>query len=424
MLAEFKVENYRSFRDEKILSFVSSADKSFIEENTFPVNGKARLNRTSVLYGANASGKTNIFNALRFFIQFSCLSGPRMQVGDRIDTSPFILDQDTQDKPSAFELTFFIKNNEGRNIRYRYGFTVSREKVFQEYLYAVNNKREVELFFREGQKIEFSQSLFKEGSRLVLESVRENASFLSLCAQANGVIAGSIVSYLRSIRVLSGHDDLHSFAFSENPGKEKKDRIISFLHYADLQIEDFRKVANYMDFSSSSDSLLREYYNEMYPEKPRPELQYAHAVYKDNKKVGIQYISEKDESAGTNRLFDYAYFILDVLDSGGMLFIDEFDSSLHPLIVENIIRLFNSSVENPNNAQLFTSCHSTSIMTNRIFRRDQIWFCEKDRYGASDLYSLADFDEHVRKDASYNKNYLQGKYGAVPSVNESRLHME
>jgi len=113
---------------------------------------------------------------------------------------------------------------------------------------------------------------------------------------------------------------------------------------------------------------------------------------------------------------------LEALEFGTPLFIDEFDSTLHPLIIENIIKLFNSSITNPNNAQLIISCHAVNIMTNKNFRRDQIWFCEKDEYGATYMYSLVDYKKEsqdaVRKDSSYNKNYLQGKYGAIPYIND------
>ena len=124
--------------------------------------------------------------------------------------------------------------------------------------------------------------------------------------------------------------------------------------------------------------------------------------------------------------FDLARYFKKVVESalGGVLFIDEFDSSLHPLIVENIIRLFNDKRFNRNNAQLIVSCQSVSLMTNKLFRRDQIWLCEKDRYGASEIYSLMDFEDLVRKDANFNKNYLAGKYGAVPNIDVIRLQME
>jgi len=127
------------------------------------------------------------------------------------------------------------------------------------------------------------------------------------------------------------------------------------------------------------------------------------------------------ESSGTLKLFSYSDVILEALKEGTSIFIDEFDNMLHPLIIEGIVKLFNSSITNPKNAQLIISCHAVNIMTNKLFRRDQIWFCEKDQYGATDLYSLVEYKEPVRKDASYNKNYLQGKYGAIPYIDEILL---
>jgi AAA15 family ATPase/GTPase len=140
--------------------------------------------------------------------------------------------------------------------------------------------------------------------------------------------------------------------------------------------------------------------------------------------VGTVLITEHQESSGTRKLFAYAIPIASALKNGTPLFIDEFDAQLHPLILENIIKLFNSPEKNPKNAQLVISCHAVNILTNKLFRRDQIWFCEKDHYGATDLYSLVEYNEPVRNDAAFGRNYLQGKYGAVPYINEIFLQIE
>ena len=145
---------------------------------------------------------------------------------------------------------------------------------------------------------------------------------------------------------------------------------------------------------------------------------FGHIVYDENTPAGEIYFEEIEESSGTRKLFSYSSYILRALDKGTPLFIDEFDTMLHPLIIEGVVKLFNSSITNPKNGQLVISCHAVNIMTNKLFRRDQIWFCEKDQYGATDLYSLVEYKELVRKDASYNKSYLQGKYGAIPYFNE------
>jgi AAA15 family ATPase/GTPase len=124
----------------------------------------------------------------------------------------------------------------------------------------------------------------------------------------------------------------------------------------------------------------------------------------------------EEESSGTQKLFSYSGPILEALEKGLPLFIDEFDAQLHPLMIESIIKLFNSPVSKPNNAQLIIFCHAVNILTNKLFRRDQIWFCEKDQFGATDLYSLVEYQKPVRKDATFSKDYLQGKYGAIPYI--------
>jgi AAA15 family ATPase/GTPase len=145
---------------------------------------------------------------------------------------------------------------------------------------------------------------------------------------------------------------------------------------------------------------------------------FGHPLYDGEKVIGEKFLSENNESDGTRKLFSYSIPILNALENGTPIFIDEFDNSLHPLIIENILKLFNSSKYNKKNAQLIISCHAVNIMRKELLRRDQIWFCEKDEYGVTDLFSLMKYNDPVRKDASYNKNYLQGKYGAIPYLNE------
>jgi len=426
MLVQFTIENFCSFKDEHTISFLASSDKSLLEENTFSVNDKTRLLRTTVLYGANASGKSNLFKALHFFLSYAVDSGPRMQQGDPIRVIPFLFSKETADAPSSFELVFYLKANESEPIRYRYGYTVSKDHIIEEHLFAINVLREVMLFTREGQTITSNPTWFKEGKNIKQDMVRENATFLSVCAQANGTISGKIIGYFRSIWILSGQAGFPPFAMMMEDGKQLHDKILKFLHFADLQIDDFKKKDMSLELDPEiPDNDFREFLKKKSANGGHSvKLAFAHALYEGTQKTGEHYLPEEQESTGTQKLFEYAGVIIKALEQGSILFVDEFDASLHPLIVENLVKLFNSPKDNPHNAQLVISCQSVHIMTNRIFRRDQIWFCEKDRYGASDLYSLLDFDEHVRKDASYNKNYLNGKYGAVPFVDEIRLHMD
>jgi len=416
MIAEFTVENFRSFKEKKTFSLISTKDKELSESNTFETEKNLRFLRTAVIYGSNASGKSNFFNALIFFMQFSVFSGPRKQAKDTIDTEPFILSKQSETSPSSFEVIFIIKKDDGET-RYRYGFSVDKKQVISEYLYAVINIREVMLFKRSLQEIEHS-TYFKEGARGKL-SVRNNCTFLSVCAQVNGDISTQIIEYFREIAILSG---LYEPFFSDNeeihPSYKKK--ILKFLKNADLQITNY-KTEKIPLINSIPDDVFTTHFKNKLSDAQMKRILYGHAYFDGENPVGERYLDETVESAGTKKLFFYSRYIIESLENGTPMFIDEFDTMLHPLIIENIIKLFNSPMTNPKNAQLVISCHSVNIMTNKLLRRDQIWFCEKDKYGATDLYSLVEYKEPVRKDSSYNKNYLQGKYGAIPYIDNILL---
>ena len=419
MIAEFTVENFRSFKEKRTFSLISTKDKELSDLNTFETDKKIRFLRSAVIYGANASGKSNFFKAIVFFFRFSVHSGPHKQVGDPIETEPFELSRQTLEKPSFFEIVFFIKEG-STETRYRYGFSVSKEQVEVEYLFAVNNVRELLLFERNFQEINYTP-YFKEGAR-GKSSVRNNCSFLSVCAQNNGEISSQIVKYFRRIGVIYGSYDRISSPQKDSNQSEYKNKIVDFLKYADIQITNY-KTENISVFDDFPDQEFAKLFESKFPNVLKKKILYGHTVYDGDTAAGEKYFEEIKESSGTRRLFSYSSYILGSLEKGTPLFIDEFDTMLHPLIIEGIVKLFNSPVTNPKNAQLVISCHAINIMTNKLYRRDQIWFCEKDQYGATDLYSLVEYKEPVRKDASYNKNYLQGKYGAIPYLNEILLQI-
>jgi len=417
MIAEFTVENFRSFKKKCTFSLISTKDKELSESNTFECNKTLHFLKSAVIYGANASGKSNFFKALVFFLRFSVLSGPHRQAEDVIDTEPFALSKQTEAAHSSFEIVFIIKEG-SKEIRYRYGFSVNKEYVETEYLFAVYNVREVSLFTRNLQDINCT-SYFKEGAR-GKASVRNNCSFLSVCAQNNGEVASQIIKYFRNMCVLFGAYNCPIFLNKKKHKYEYKERILDFLKYADIQITNY-KTENIPAFGDIKDPELVAFYKNKYPNAQEERILFGHTVYDNETPVGKKYFEEDTESTGTLKLFSYSDAILEALEKGTPLFIDEFDTMLHPLIIEGIVKLFNSSLTNPKNAQLIISCHAVNIMTNKLFRRDQIWFCEKDQYGATDLYSMVEYKEPVRKDASYNKNYLHGKYGAIPYIDEILL---
>ncbi|MBR4791405.1 MAG: ATP-binding protein [Treponema sp.] len=418
MLIEFSVENFRSFKEKQTFSLLASKDKELLDENSFQ-SGKYNLLKTALIYGANSSGKSNLFMALNFFRNFAIFSGPKSQRGEPIPSTPFMLDADTQNKPTSFELMFILPDN---GVRYRYGFSFTSAKITDEYLFAVNKIKEIPLFERNEQDIFFNKTYFSEATNFNPKIVRENASYLSVCAQNNGEITGKIIQYFRRIWITSGINTPPFITMNRLDSGEDLSRITKFLQFADIQVQGLERKKIPVNFDSA-DPDFANFFKKKFPDAQEDHILYAHNLYKKSEKVGLHYFTDEDESLGTRKLFEYAGIILPVLDNGGILFIDEFDSSLHPLVVENIVKLFNNPIINQKNAQLIISCQSVSLMTNKMFRRDQIWLCEKNDFGASDLYSLMDIDEPVRKDALYNKNYLAGKYGAVPSIDVIRLQM-
>ena len=422
MLIEFTVENFRSFRKKQTFSLLASKDKELLEQNTFRAN-KYNLLKTEIVYGANASGKSTLFMALISLLKFSVLSGPRSQKGDTIDIAPFMLDVNNQNEPSFFEILFILENEDSTPIRYRYGIKLDRKHVIEEYLFAVNKIKEVNLFDRIEQSITPNKTYFPESENFSTKTVRDNASYLSVCAQNNGEISGKIIKYFKKITVTSGIDTPPFITMERINRGENLNRITKFLQFADIQVQGLKKQRTPVTFDIP-DPDLAEFLKKKFPNAENDQISYAHNLYDKEEKKGFWYFTEDLESLGTRKLFNYAGVILPTLDNGGVLFIDEFDSSLHPLIVENIIKLFNDKRYNKNNAQLIVSCQSVSLMTNKLFRRDQIWICEKDKYGASEIYSLMDFEDLVRKDANFNKNYLAGKYGGVPNIDLIRLQME
>ena len=421
MIAEFTIENYRSFKEKQTFSLISTKDNELSKSNVFKCEKNLQLLKSAVIFGPNASGKTNFFLALNFFLYFSIRSGPNLQVDEPTGTEAFAFSKQSENSPSSFELIFFLPTEDNeKKIKYRYGFSLTNERIVDEYLFAVYIAREVNLFNRKGQEI-LNTSYFKEGNRSK-PFVRNNSSFLSVCAQNNGEISGAIVKFFMNIVVSSGLFNEISITGKNLNNAENYKTILEFLQNADIQITGIQsKIMNFKSRNNEAPEVqaFLDYIKKNDPDfEERETIYLGHRMFDNNEEIGEKFISLDDESDGTRKLFNYSLSILYALKNGTPVFIDEFDTSLHPLILRKILKMFNSIKYNINNAQLVISCHAVHIMTKDLLRRDQIWFCKKDNYGASDLYSLANYKESVRKDAAYNKNYLAGNYGAIPYIDE------
>ena len=421
MLIEFSVGNYRSFKDRVTFSMVAanlvSKDKSLDVDNTFDIDKELKLLKTAAIYGANASGKSNFARALNFMKWFMVNSSKETQSTDRISVEPFRLSTETEGTPSHFELAFLM---DGR--KYRYGFEVTQNQVISEWLFYVPNVRETYLFERQIDSIKFSKVYNANG---VQQRTRDNALFLSVCAQFNVDLAERILDWITDkLNIISGlHDQAYlSYTVRCFMNNKNKADIVQLIKKLDLGISEIQ--VQQEDFAK--DSLPDETPDELRKlilkaglSKPTIGISHRKFDADGNHKSSEEFDLESHESEGTIKVFALAGPLITALKEGEILIIDEFDARLHPLISLAIVKLFNSKETNPNNAKLIFMTHDTNLLNNKIFRRDQIWFAEKNRYSATDLYSLAEYK--IRNDASFESDYIKGRYGAIPYVGNRNI---
>ncbi len=418
MLIQFSVGNFLSFKDIVTFSMVASTRhrNEYEITHTFLVENKFRLLKSSVVYGANASGKTNLFNALRFIKHFVLNSVKDSQL-DEIGVTNFKLGIDMDKIPSHFEVVFIQDG-----VRYRYGFDLDKTRIHREWLFYAPKGQEAKLFVRENNNFKIGDK-FKEGKKLE-DKTAKNALFLSVVAQFNGEISIRVIEWFKQINVISSIQEtsyIHA-TFNQLNDPLFRKLVSQFLKIADLGIEDLKlekiKVA--------PEDLPPEIRSQVKPggEIINLNVKTLHKKY-DSKGNDIsleEFTLNREESDGTKKLFALSGSLLDTLKTGKVLVIDELDARLHPKLTQFILGLFNSNEWNSSNAQLIFSSQSTNLLDKRFFRRDQIWFTEKNKFGATDLYSLAEYN--VRKDASFGKDYLLGKYGAIPFVGEADFLFE
>ena len=395
MILEFCVTNYMSIKDDLKLSFIATSLKeSTVEPNDlFPVGDTGiSLVRSAVIYGANASGKSNVLKAFDFFKRFIISSFKDSQAGEAIEVENFRLNATTAVEPTTMEATF----TDGDFI-YRYGFEVDNKAVRVEWLYKRASKKrakEMEVFYRDGNEttVHPKSQLLQE--LVTKKMVRDNALLLSTAAQFNETTAVNILHWLGDTNILFCSEDekLWKKAIKYLDDDELRRRITAFARYADLGIEDITKTGN--------------------------RIVSHHRQYDDDGREvnNVSFSFTSNESEGTIKYFSLAYPIIDALDNGKRVIIDELDSKLHPLLVKKIVALFNDPKTNPNGAQLLFTAHDTFLLSAGLFRRDQVWFTQKDSFGATELYSLAEYK--VRSTSPFEKEYLLGRYGATPLIGE------
>ena len=417
MLLEFSVGNFLSFKEIKTLNLVAASISDYKDSNVIDTE-RHSLIKGAVIYGANASGKSNFIRAMstmkRIVMSFN---QPSTKI---LNVTPFLLSTETEKAASHFEVLFQILN-----IRYRYGFEVTNKEITAEWLYEAKKNAEKLLFIREGDDIEISAS-YKEGENLE-EKTRKNALFLSVVDQFNGPIAKRIMKWFDNFITISGlsHEDYEMVTFKMLENAKTAMPLIEFYRNLDLGFDSLKISKKEFDPKEIPQNTPEAFVKLLVKDLEgafKFNITTLHKKFdKDNKFVkNEEFDMRSQESAGTNKVFNISGPVFDVLQDGGVLIIDELDSSLHPLLTLAITKLFNSEIENKKNAQLIFSTHDTNLFSYGKYRRDQIYFVEKDSYGASDLYSLVEYKEEngkkIRNDRSFESDYIQGRYGAIPYI--------
>lgn len=414
MLVQFNFKNFKSFKNESSLDLTAAPIKEHPYNLIENVKGD-KLVKIAAIYGANASGKSNLIEAFDFMRDYVIHSlsldsddEGNGKIEEYLSVPNFLLSNTSVSQPSEFEV-FFIINS----VEYQYGFLVDKKKVHAEWLYCrrVSSKKVDTLFERMNNKIEVGPKMIK--ADIFKDSVNDRTLFLTLTAKTKINVSKKVLGWFRNAYVVNfGNINFeHLVTRSLSPelleNKLYKEKLEQFLTAIDSGIKGIRV----------------ERIEEEGSEKVACKLFSVHEAEESGKLIEFNFAKE---SSGTQKMFCLFDFFWDTLQSGGVLFIDELNAKLHPLLVRFIINMFHDTEVNKNNAQLIYTTHDVFTLTNDIFRRDEIWFTEKNKSGISRVYSLVkyrleDSDSKVRNDAIYSKDYMLGRYGAVPLLKEFNM---
>ncbi len=415
MLVNLKIDNFCSFKN----GFEFSMEATKLKESNFTTVENIELLYSSVLYGANASGKSNFiksFAKMRAIIK-QCTNIEKTKIYPH---EPFILNTHTKELPTRFEIEIILDK-----IKYRYGFEISKNaKINKEWLFYKNLKpyaKEVKLFNRVDKNIEI-YSYYKD-TTVLKSKTSDEALSLVVTAQFNNEISKKIYDWFDKTHVISNINerDLWAYSFSKLTDELFRDKIMNLIKNADVGISDIiskKLKLNELEAELKLSKDIIEGFPENIKTNGITQIKTLHMTYdKKNEFKGYEEFHLEFESNGTKKLLALSGPLIDSLIGGNTIFIDELDSSLHIDLIEAIIKLFHDKNINQKNAQLIFSTHNTSLLNQDIFRRDQIWFVEKDIYGSSQLYSLIEYGKgKARDNLTLEKNYNVGKFGAKPSI--------
>lgn len=421
MLIEFSVTNFRSILERQTLNMTASSYFKELESlNTFAPDqddGVPRLLRSTVLYGPNASGKSTLIQALQFVKGQVLNSQKESQAGDPIDVVPFKLTAASQAAGSEFEVTFVEQG-----VRYDYGFCCNRERFTEEWLIAYPLGRAQKWFHRvfdaETGKDAYKFSTSFAGGRqrqTLAAQTRPNALFFSTAVQLNNEQLKPAFDWFKSrLRVFDSAQGFHGADTVQRCDKdEDRQRVVAFMNSADLSIADIQLKETVFSVEILPKNMPKALKDEFLKDMVGKKFVEPRFIHKNVDTQESVEFAEAEESDGTRALFAFAGPWLDVIENERVLVVDELDTSLHPLLVHHLVkRLHHEGTK----AQLIFTTHDTTLLSQKLLRRDQVWFMEKDAKSATRLYPLSDFSP--RDNEAVERGYLNGRYGGIPFLKD------
>ena len=419
MLIQFNFKNFKSFRDEATLDL--SAAKMTEFSDRVVSEGNDKILPLAAIYGANASGKSNIYNAFGYMADYVIESfkyGDEEEKFEEYRPTPFLFDGVSNDAESSFEVYFTIPGDKAEKT-YNYGFCIDRHGVTEEWLNvkAKTARKYASVFYRSTEEDTLDLSGLPKSSRDNIQvALEKQVLIVSLGAKLKVNKCKDIRDWFMANEFADFGDPFTNFfllrrlpkGFVEDTSVQKK--VIEYFASFDEHIKDFEIEKLPHDADNKEDTYK------------------ISSLHKKIDSDTFGAIPLSMESAGTLKMFALYPELQDVLEKGSVFFIDELNARLHPLLVRNFLLTFLNPEINTKHAQLIFTTHDTWQLSNQLLRRDEVWFTEKDEQGISKLYSLADFvDEsgtRIRKDESYEKNYLIGKYGAIPMLKSIDIFKE
>ena len=417
MLVEFRIKNFCSLRDEQVLSLVATKDKTLQDSNTQAtgISAAPTVLRSVVIYGANASGKSNLIKALQYMRGVVTESATAIAPSQIFGVQPFRLDSDSANQPSEFEVTFLLDG-----VRYQYGFAMTAQRIVGEHLLVYKAFKPQKWFTRRFD-IDTGKDIYEFGSglkgpkNLWEGATRPNALFLSMAVQLNSIDLRPVFEWFSNQLVIFNEQSQLSPQASIQMLKHAQGRkdICNFLTNADLSLSDIEVETRTVPGQSVHLDLLVGKTEVRVENIEEHKVRFHHVT-----KHGTAVFDLLEESNGTRNLLFLAGPVLNILRKGLTLIIDELDTSLHTLLVRELVRLFHLSDINTKGAQLVFTTHDTSLLdAPDLFRRDQVWFVEKNQDQASSLINLSEFSP--RKNEALERGYLIGRYGGIPFINDT-----